>query len=334
MSELRQDPVTGVWVVIAPERKKRPRLFHRGSARDLTGSKDCPFCAGNEGLTPPEILAVRPPGTPAGGPGWQLRVFPNRFPALRVEGNLERRGDGLYDRMNGIGAHEVIVESPDHATQLADLPPAAMNRVLTVFQQRIRDLKNDLRLRYVMIFKNQGPAAGASLPHTHSQLVALPVVPLRVRQELEGARRHFQQKERCLFCDIVAQEIADGQRLVWEDAMACVVAPYAPRFPFELAIYPRRHGARFEDCPESELAGVGAALTTALGRLNLALKNPDYNLVLHNAPSAPGDEASFHWHFEVMPALGSVAGFEWGSGFSINPIPPEEAAAVLREVRP
>jgi UDPglucose--hexose-1-phosphate uridylyltransferase len=333
MSELRQDPVTGVWVVIAQERKKRPRFFQRAPARDLTTPKDCPFCAGNEALTPPEILALRPHGGPANGPGWELRVVPNRFPALRVEGTLDRCGDGLYDRMNGIGAHEVIIESPEHGMPLAEMPPAAVKRALAVFQGRIRDLKNDFRLRYVMVFKNHGPAAGATLAHTHSQLVALPVVPLRVRQELEGAHRHFQAKERCLFCDILHQELDGGKRLVWEDAAACVVAPYASRFPFELTVYPRQHQARFEDCGDAELGSVAAALIAALGGLDRTLKKPDYNLVLHNAPPAPGSEDSFHWHLEIMPALGNVAGFEWGSGFSINPVPPEEAAAVLREAR-
>ncbi len=334
MSELRQDPVTGIWVVIAQERKRRPRFFQRGATRDLTTPKDCPFCPGNEGLTPPEIFAVRPANLPANGPGWELRVIPNRFPALRVEGTLDRSADGIYDRISGIGAHEVIVESPAHEVSLAGLPPAALKRVLTTLQGRIRDLKNDIRLRYVMVFKNHGPAAGATLAHPHTQLVALPVIPSRLAQELAGARHHFGHKERCLFCDILAQEFADGKRVVWEDPRACVLAPYAARFPFELAIYPRRHQARFEDCPGEELDSIGAALTAALVRLNLALKHPDFNLVLHNAPAAAGAEESFHWHLEIMPALGNVAGFEWGSGFSINPVPPEEAATVLRETTP
>ena len=332
MPELRKDPITGLWVIISGERQRRPNDF-RIEQSTLIGSEHCPFCAGHEDMTPPEVLAFRPTGMPGNGPGWDLRVVPNKFPALQVEGNLDRQGEGLFDRMNGIGAHEVIIESPDHAQTLASMGEADIERVLWAFRERIVDLKRDTRFRFILIFKNHGAAAGATLEHSHSQLIALPIVPDFVREELEGARHHFQAKERCVYCDIIRQEIAADLRVVQENADIIALSPYAPRFPFETWLLPRHHGARFEEAPRWVYASLARMLKSVLQRMNRALENPSYNLVIHSAPFSEPSGDFYHWHVELMPKLARVAGFESGTGFYINPTSPEEATQVLRAVR-
>jgi UDPglucose--hexose-1-phosphate uridylyltransferase len=333
MPELRKDPITGRWVIIATERTKRPLDF---SARPEPRRGTCPFCPGREDLTPPELYAHRPsdgPGARANVAGWQLRVFPNKFPALRVEGDLDRSGEGVYDRMNGVGAHEVIVETPDHTRGLSDLSEPEISGVFSAYQARMNDLRRDIRLKYVMIFKNHGTAAGASLDHSHSQLIALPVVPKIVSEEMKGALRHYRHKERCVYCDIVRQEQKERTRLIYENAGFVVIAPYAPKFPFETWVLPRAHRPRFESCSADDFALLANAMKTALRKLNVALDDPPYNFILHTTPFGEHEPAHYHWHFEIMPTLIQVAGFEWGSGFYINPTPPEEAASFLREIQ-
>ena len=194
------------------------------------------------------------------------------------------------------------------------------------------DLKRDVRLKYILMFKNHGAAAGATLEHPHAQLIALPIVPDVVRDELEGARRHFAATARCVFCDIVQQELGDGRRVVQENADMIAIAPYAPRFAFETWLLPRRHGARLEDAPRHEYESLARLLKGVLQRMNKALGTPPFNLVLHTSPFSEEVPDAYHWHIEIMPKLTRGAGFEWGTGFYLNPTPPEEAAAVLRAV--
>jgi UDPglucose--hexose-1-phosphate uridylyltransferase len=332
MPQLRRDPVTGRWVIISTDRQKRPNDFRLERATTL-GRDQCPFCPGNEALTPPEVLSYRQNGGAPNGPGWNVRVVPNKFPALQVEGTLDREGEGMFDRMNGIGAHEVIIETPNHDRTLATLSEPEIERVLWAYRERILDLKQDRRLRYILIFKNHGAAAGATLEHTHSQLIALPIVPDFVREEIDGARRHYRAKERCVFCDIVKQEVVDGRRLIQENADVVALAPYAPRFAFETWLLPKRHGARFEEAPRHETESLARLLKATLQRIDRALESPAYNVILHTAPFSEDTADIFHWHLEIMPKLTRVAGFEWGTGFYINPTSPEEAARVLRGVR-
>jgi len=332
MPELRKDPVTGRWVIISTDRQKRPNDFHLERAVIL-GKEHCPFCPGHESYTPPEVLAYRHNGSAPNGPGWDVRVVPNRFPALQVEGTLDRQGEGMFDRMNGIGAHEVIIETPVHERTLAAMSAQEIEAVLWAYRERILDLKQDRRLRYILVFKNHGAAAGATLEHTHSQLIAMPIVPDFVREEIEGARRHFAAKERCVFCDIVRQDLADPKRVVLETADAVAIAPYAPRFAFETWLIPTRHNARFEETPRHEIESFARLLKQVLQRLDRALEQPAFNLILHTAPFTDDLGDLYHWHVEIMPKLTRVAGFEWGTGFYINPTSPEEAADVLRGVR-
>lgn len=329
MPELRKDPVTGRWVIIATDRAKRPNDFTREHAIPK-GGRFCPFCPGNEQKTPPEILAFRQHGQADDG-GWTLRVVPNKFPALRVEGDLKRQGDGMYDRMNGIGAHEVIIETPNHLATLSDLSEKHIEDVFWAFRDRILDLRKDRRLRYIMIFKNHGEAAGASLEHTHWQLIALPVVPKRVQEEVDGARQYYGYKERCIYCDIIHNELETGARVVLETDHFVVIAPYAPRFPFECWILPRRHNSHFEASEAAAYQNLAWVLRTTLRKIDRVLERPPYNCIIHSGPLQDGPMQHYHWHMEIIPKLTRVAGFEWGTGFYINPTPPEEAARFLRD---
>jgi len=332
LSELRKDPITGRWVIISTERRKRPNDFRLESV-EITSDPSCPFCEGHEAMTPHEISALRRNGSPPDSPGWDLRVIPNQFPVLRVEGTLDRQGEGLFDKMNGIGAHEVIIETPRHDETLATMSDAAVEQVLWASRERVQDLKQDRRFRYIIVFKNHGAAAGSSVNHSHSQLIALPIVPREVRDEVDGARAHYQQKERCVFCDVMRQDAGDGRRLIAESADMIALAPYAPRFPFETWILPRRHQSHFEDASRQEIGSLARLLADILRRMNRTLRNPPYNLLIHSAPLAEPVTDFYHWHVEVIPKLTKVAGFEWATGFYMNPTPPEEAAQVLREAR-
>jgi UDPglucose--hexose-1-phosphate uridylyltransferase len=335
MPELRKDPVVGRWVIISTERSLRPTSFSLEPPQRTPSF--CPFCPGHEENTPPEVFAVRADrdGTP-NGPGWKVRVVPNKFPALQVEGTLDRRGEGLYDKMNGVGAHEVVIEGPEHSTDLAELPVDHLAQVLTAYRERVLDLHRDRRLRYVLIFKNHGSGAGATLEHTHTQLIATPIIPKSLQEELDGSRRYYELKERCVFCDIVAQETADdnGRRMVTMSDRFVVLEPFAPRFPFETWILPRKHDDSFHTLTnDDEFKDLATILKDTLQRLNRALDRPPFNFAIHTAPVSDTPLEHYHWHLEIMPTLTRVAGFEIGSGFYINPTPPEDAAKHLRDVK-
>ncbi len=330
MPELRKDPITGRWVIISSERGKRPNEFLDQRNKKRTGF--CPFCAGNERTTPHEILAYRDSGQPD-GPGWRLRTVPNKFPALQIEGDLDKQGEGIFDKMNGIGAHEVIIESPDHSATLSTLPAKAMEDVLWAYRDRMEDLKRDKRFQYTLIFKNEGLIAGATLEHTHSQLIALPIVPIQVQEEIEGAKRHYKLKERCIYCDIIRQEMQSAMRVILETQLFIALAPYAPRFPFETWILPKKHLSCYSCSTNDDFRDLAGVLQNILRRIDRALSNPPYNYVIHTSPFRDENNDYYHWHIELMPKLTNVAGFERGSGFYINPTPPEDAAKFLREIK-
>jgi UDPglucose--hexose-1-phosphate uridylyltransferase len=330
MPELRKDPVTDQWVIIATDRARRPNDFIREPVPTIPSGRICPFCPGNESKTPPEVLAYRN-GSGANQPGWSLRVVPNKFPVLGIEGDLDRQGEGMFDKMQGIGAHEVVIESPDHLLSMTDLSEKALEQVLWAFRDRMHDLKNDRRLRYVLLFKNQGEAAGATLEHTHSQLIALPVVPKRVQEEIHGAKKYHKFKERCLYCDLIRQETKAAARIVTETDRFVVMEPYAARFPFETWILPKQHRSHYEDIDAPHLENLAWVLKSTLRKIDKVLERPPYNFLVHTAPLQDAANPYFHWHIEVIPKLTRVAGFEWGTGFYINPTPPEESAQFLRD---
>jgi UDPglucose--hexose-1-phosphate uridylyltransferase len=331
MPELRKDPIVGRWVIIAHERAKRPHDF-KGEAQAQAGVGLCPFCEGQEDKTPPEIVAYRERGTHANGPGWRVRVVPNKFPALKIEGNLNKRGDGIYDRMEGVGAHEVIIESPKHRISMAELTEDNIREVLWVYRDRLVDLKKDTRLVHGLLFKNVGASAGASLEHTHSQLIVTPIVPVSVWEAMTGALEFYNYRGRCIYCDIVHQELATEKRIVLDTPHFTVFCPYASRFPFETWLVPKVHSSHFENIPKPAVDDLGSVLRLVLRKLEEALDRPPYNYIIHTAPFDHQEMPHYHWHIQIIPRLTKVAGFEWGSGFYINPVPPEEAAGFLREI--
>ena len=332
MPELRKDPITGRWVIISTDRGKRPMDFLRDEV--VAGdSKNCPFCPGHESKTPPELLVYGRNGGGANTPGWSIRVVPNKFPALKIEGELDREGEGLFDKMNGVGAHEVIVESPDHAASLATIPERALEDVLWAYRDRMLDLKNDKRFRYVLIFKNHGESAGATVDHPHSQLIALPIVPRRVREEVDSSWHYYDEKERCIFCDIIRQEMDTGERVVAENDHFITMTPYASRFPFEMWLLPKVHGSSYENNQSTMYASLARMMKDVLMRMDAALDRPAFNFMIHTSPIGEEINDHYHWHVEIIPKLTKVAGFEWGTGFYINPTPPEEAARFLREAQ-
>lgn len=326
MPELRKDPVVERWVIIATERARRPMDFAPETVPTL-GAEGCPFCPGHEDRTPPELYRS---GGPEDGP-WSVRVVPNKFPALHADGGeVHAAGDGIYDRIDGVGAHEVVIESPDHFASLGTLPAAHVGEILVAYRARLLALRGDPRLEYVLIFKNHGVQAGASLEHPHSQLIATPILPELIAEELDGALRYFRMKERCVWCDVVRQERRDGTRLVLEEDGFVAVAPYAARFPYETWVLPTTHQASFEALGTDEIDALARLLRELLARLGRLFADPPYNFALHTAPLRNPDPEHFHWHLELMPKLTRVAGFELGTGFFINPTPPEDAARFLR----
>jgi len=330
MPELRKDPILGRWIIISTERGKRPTDFIIEKSFSKGGF--CPLCPGNEKTTPPEVLRYGDTSNGPNTPGWSLRVVPNKFPALVIEGDLDKVGEGLYDKMNGIGAHEVIIESPDHNEVFVYQPIDKLVEVFNAFRDRIVDLGRDPRFRYVMVFKNYGRAAGASLEHSHSQIVALPILPRMIVSELEGSKSYHNYKERCVFCDIIRQEMREDVRVICQNEEFIALVPFAPRSPFEMWIMPKKHASSYITMRDTTTRALAEIFSETMRRLDKCIPNVPYNFVLHTAPLRAESLEYFHWHFEIMPKLTSVAGFEWGTGFYINPIPPEDAAMYLKKV--
>lgn len=331
MPELRKDPIVGRWVIISHERAKRPSDYQYAEQK-VAKPGVCPFCEGHEAMTPSEILAYRDRTSAPNGPGWRVRVVPNKFPALTIEGGLNKRGEGIYDKMAGVGAHEVIIESPKHLISMAEMSEEAIREVLWVYRDRMVDLKKDTRLVHGILFKNVGDSAGASLEHTHSQLIVTPIVPISVWEEMTGALEFYNYRGRCIYCDIVHQELATGSRIVLDSPHFCAFCPYASRFPFEIWIVPKSHSSHYENIPKSSVDDLAYVLGAALTRLERALDKPPYNFIVHTSPFDLQELPHYHWHIEVIPRMTKVAGFEWGTGFYINSVTPEDAAAFLREV--
>jgi UDPglucose--hexose-1-phosphate uridylyltransferase len=332
MPELRRDPVIGRWVIIAVDRAKRPVDFRPAEATGLQTPATCVFCPGNELLTPPEVAAVRSNGK-RDEAGWRARVVPNKFPALMVEGDLAKRGDGMYDLMNGVGAHEVIIETPRHEVSLSGLSDDEVRDVLWLYKARLLDLRNDRRLVFGLVFKNVGERAGASLEHTHSQLIVTPIVPLRVQAEMDRCREYYDYRDRCMLCDMAVQEMSSGVRIVMDTPNFVAFEPFAARFPFETHVMPKRHYSHYENTEDDLLPELARCLRSTVAKIERALNHPAYNYLIHTSPlnSPPLDH--YHWHFEIIPRITRTAGFEWGTGFYINPVPPEHAAQYLREMK-
>jgi len=332
MAELRRDPITGRWIIVQTENPDAPSDYVY-EPNVIKGEGECPFCYGSESMTPPEIEVCREPSTNPNTPGWGVRVVANRFPALHIEGELGRRGVGIYDMSNGVGAHEVLIETPYH---FKDFPELTDREVALVFSMAIRrslDLMRDKRFKYIMIFKNYGHEAGASIEHPHSQIIALPMVPKNVMEEIKGAQNYFDYRERCLFCDILLQEKEEKKRIVAENEHFLAFCPYVSRFPFEIWVMPKVHNGYFCNMPEHERLPLASIMRAVVAKTKKVFPNMAYNFIIHSSP-VNGDSAErgdYHWHIEFIPKLTRIAGFEWGTGFYMIPTPPEAAAEYLNE---
>ena len=330
MSELRQNMATRDWVVVASARAKRPDDY-ASEKRELTGDRperdpDCPFCPGNE---EPALEIGRVPET---GP-WQVRVVRNKYPALTPAGEPVRTAEGVHRCISGVGYHEVVIESPRHNTCLALETPEDVALFLSVFQGRARTLADDARVEHVICFKNHGETAGTSLVHPHAQLVALPVVPHEIRVRAEEARRHFDDNGSCVFCDMLADEVEDGSRVIVESEHFVAFVPFAAPSPFRTWVLPRRHESSFLRATNAELADLAGVLRRVLKKIYVGLSDPDYNYVIRSASVQDQDQDYLHWYVSIIPRVARTAGFELGSGMYINPALPEANADFLRSVR-
>ncbi len=328
MPEWRRDPILDRWVVVAPERSQRPSDFQ--VERSPRKSGRCPFCPGNEANTPPEVLAYGPPERTPDTPGWHVRVVPNKFPAIRdLPPDAGRRGP--YRWMNGMGRHEIVIETPEHTADLDGQSPAQVAEVLRIWAERSRQLARDPRWRYVQVFKNVGHSGGASLEHSHSQIIALPFVPARLQRELAAFVRYRRDTGRCVLCEMVAWELADRQRLVYRHGGFVAFAPFASRFPGEVWITPRPHTSDYTTLNAGDRLALAQTLLGAIQALVKTFDRPPYNLVLHTVPVGAREADAYHWRLEILPRLSITAGFELGTGCYINPLPPEVAAGWLRD---
>jgi UDPglucose--hexose-1-phosphate uridylyltransferase len=337
MHELRKDILLGRWVAVLSE-SKAPSEYEL-SSNNKKEESSCVLCPGRENETPHEIASIRKPGTHLNASEWWVRALPSFRPVFQVEGDLGRRGVGIYDRMNSIGANEILVESPEHNIMPEDMGLEQMIRIITLYRDRIADLEKDSRLRYILIYKNSGKDAGEIFSHPISYLMATPVIPKRVKDELDNAKQYYNYKERCIFCDIIREELRVGERIILETRNFVALCPYAAKFPFEVWIIPKRHSCAFHEIAYEEIEDMGLILMSILKKLRRIFNEPPFNYFLHTAPNMVPRKnhwhtlgEDFHWHLEIIPRLMQMSGFEWGSGFYILPTSPENAAKYLREV--
>lgn len=330
MIELRRNPILSEWIIINDNREVEHIIK---SKKSDTEEEMCPFCVGKEYLTPNAIMSLDKNGQFTQDiKKWEVRVIPNNKPILAIESTLNRRADGVYDKMNGAGAHEIIIETPDHNKKIQNYSIAELSRIFDVMQSRINDLKNDLRFEYILAFKNHGLEAGETITHSHTQLVAMPIIPKVIKEEMNVSKKYYEFKERCLFCDIIDQEITSGARVVVETSNFVAFVPYASRYPFETWILPKEHGMDFccinDKSKKDDLASI---LINVMKRLYKVLDNPSYNFVMHLLPLKTSFLPYYHWHIEIVPKITKFTGFELGTGMYVNPTIPEETAKFLRE---
>ena len=333
MPEIRQNIITRQSVIIATERAQRPHEFSCAQKRRETLSAyvaSCPFCPGNEAITPGETFRL--PAAKGSAAPWAVRAFPNKFAVLSAEGELKRTAVGIKRTISGVGIHEVIVETPDHSTNLALMSDAEVEQVMEAYLQRYHAVLQDPRVEQVTLFKNHGPAAGTSLEHPHSQLIGTPIIPSEVRERLETALHFYDDHGRCIFCTTLEDERKDGIRVVAENEHFIAFLPFAALSPFHIWIFPTRHCASFGSLEEAEVPSLAGILRRVLRKLYDGLNDPDYNFVIRTAPKESEQVRYYHWYLSVVPRLTQTAGFELGSGMFINISLPEESARFLQSV--
>lgn len=331
MQELRQDPVTGRWVVIAPLRSARPKEFIKEEVEDFEIDElNCSFCPGNEHMTPPEIYSVRPPDTESDKQGWQIRIVPNKFPAF-VENPVPLRAPSPFVRRPALGYHEVIIHSPDHRKELSSMPLDHIIKLIEVYKMRFLQISGDSNIKYVHLMVNHGRDSGASLEHPHSQIFGLPLIPEVIQDELGGSLWFNQSRKKCVFCWMLDEEAKSKERVLFENEGFLSFAPFASRFPFEIWVVPKRHTPSFSAIQTVEIEGLARMLSGVLSAFNEKLGRPSYNFFIHSSPCDGGDYPYFHWHAEVFPRVSMISAFELGTGIMINPTAPEKAVEIFKK---
>ncbi len=333
MSEIRKNIITGDDVVIAIERGKRPHDFKHDEEEVKSGGY-CPFCYGNEGDTPEEIIAVsddseRKPNTS----GWRIRVVPNKFAAFDIEEELKKSKDVFYEKMTGVGVAEVVIESNEHNSTFGTHDYEHIKDIIRVLKERYNNLVQDERLKYVQIFKNFGGIAGASLEHPHWQIMATPLVPSVIKKELRGAKKYYKEEGSCVYCDMLDYELELDKRIITRENDFVAFNPYASRYPFETWVMPKEHNSNFGSITEEEIGDLSYVLQMIIRKFEVGFNNPPFNIILHTAPCNVDCKEEYHWHIEILPRLSIAAGFELGTGSFINPTPPKLAAQSLKEIK-
>ncbi|AGB41738.1 galactose-1-phosphate uridylyltransferase, family 1 [Halobacteroides halobius DSM 5150] len=332
MSEIRQDIITNNNVVIAAKRGKRPHDF-KDNKQVTEDNGYCPFCYGSEDDTPPEIIAVsNDPNRKANKPGWRVRVVPNKFAALDNDIELTEDKRGLYNKKSGFGVAEVVIESNEHHSTLGTHSLDHIEDIIKVLRSRYQKIATDERLKYIQMFKNCGSDAGASLEHPHWQVMATPVVPSAIKEELRGTKEFYNTKGSCVYCQMIDYEIKQEERIISNQDDFVAFSPYASRFPFESWILPKEHQKDFSQINEEQIKSLAKILKMIVRKLEVGFNHPPFNIILHTAPTVRDKEVIYHWHLEILPRLSKTAGFELGTGSFINPTPPELATEVLKEI--
>jgi UDPglucose--hexose-1-phosphate uridylyltransferase len=327
MADLRKEPVTRTWVVVTTDHPKGPSdyLPFKPPYQPQEAEGLCPFCPGHEEMTPRETFMLS-----GEGGGWAVRVIPNKFPFFHIEGEFDRRPEGMYDVMEAIGAHEIVVETPGHKQNFASMDTQQIEKILRAYRERLKDLEKDRRFQQFLILKNY---PGLFNRHPHSHIIAMPVIPRRIDEEIYGTLDYYQRKERCIFCDIIKEEILMKKRVILETVHFLVFSPFASRYPFETWIVPKKHAPDFHHIHEEGIEDLSVAIQSLFLRFHKLLSDPPYSLALHTSPvQSRFHRSEYHWHIETRLRIGLREGFEWGTGFFVNPTPPEDAAAFLREM--
>jgi len=327
MPELRKDPTSSRWAIVSHERSKRPGDFHLPTAEKKGGV--CPFCEGNEALTPPESFSIRTDGNHDES-GWKVRVVPNKFPALNKSLPTPKHDTGMYECISGYGMHEVIIDSTKHDADFCNLDIDDINNVILTYKNRIKAFKSDKNLKYAALFKNSGILAGASLEHAHSQIIAMPIIPRDIMDEINTSKQYRSDGNKCIFCDMLENEIKNKERIVTENKIFTAFCPYASRFPFEIWIAPKSHSTNFELIDKNASIMLSTIFKDVFEAYRNSLGDIPYNIIFHNSPFNCESEHDIHWHIEITPCLTYIAGFERGTGCYINPTPPEDATKALR----
>jgi UDPglucose--hexose-1-phosphate uridylyltransferase len=329
MAEIRKDLVKNNWVAIAADMALNPHEFpiNKRNIDQIGTSLFCPFCEGHESSTPAEIMAHRPNNSAANSPGWSIRVIPNKFSVFHLEGTLEKSHSGIYSNFNGVGRQEVVVETPLHNIDLHQYDYEQLRLVLNTYKERYNCLAQDQRIKYVQIYKNRGIFAGASIEHSHSQIIGLPCVP----RWNSGVMDYYEKHGHCLLCSIVEQEIKSGVRLVFESEHFLLVCPYASRFSYETWIIPKEHSEHFGDISQAQVDDLVKTCLVYTGVMINSLNNPAYNLVINTAPVNVPYRPGTHWYLEIIPRLLVNNGVNIATGIYMNPVSPELAAACFRE---